>query len=170
MSAQLRGLWYWMSVYAGPILIGFAVVVLALIALVIWQQTHLNKLRHHYQALTKGVDTGNLQTLLESHMGQMRDALGKVESMEALVRELQRAGGHHLQQCGVVRFDALPDTGGEQSFALSLTDGGGYGAVISSLHYRDNTRVFSKPLAAWESPYPLSEEEQQAIAIGREMS
>jgi len=168
MSAQLRGLWYWMSVYSGPILIALAVVLLALLVLVLWQQTHLAKLRRHYQALTKGVDTGNLQMLLESHMGQMRDALGKVEGMEALVRELQRAGRHHIQQCGIVRFDALSDSGGEQSFALSLTDGEGYGSVISSLHYRDNTRVFAKPLVAWESPYPLSEEEQQAIAIGRD--
>jgi hypothetical protein len=39
--------------------------------------------------------------------------------------------------------------------------------LISSLHSRDVTRVYGKPLAGWASPYPLTEEEQQAIQKAR---
>ena len=39
--------------------------------------------------------------------------------------------------------------------------------VVSSLHSRDVTRVYGKPLAGWASPYPLTEEEEQAIKKAR---
>jgi hypothetical protein len=48
-----------------------------------------------------------------------------------------------------------------------MTDQDGSGVVISSLHSRDVTRVYGKPLAGWASPYPLTEEEQQAIKKAR---
>jgi hypothetical protein len=39
--------------------------------------------------------------------------------------------------------------------------------VLSSLHARDVTRVYAKPLQAWESTYSLTDEERQAIAQAR---
>jgi hypothetical protein len=39
--------------------------------------------------------------------------------------------------------------------------------VISSLHSREVTRVYAKPLAAWETSYQLTEEEQQVILRAR---
>jgi hypothetical protein len=42
--------------------------------------------------------------------------------------------------------------------------------LISSLHSRDVTRVYGKPLAGWASPYPLTAEEQQAIQKARNES
>jgi hypothetical protein len=35
--------------------------------------------------------------------------------------------------------------------------------VVSSLHSRDVTRVYGKPLVGWDSVYPLTDEERQAI-------
>ena len=43
----------------------------------------------------------------------------------------------------------------------------GYGLVISSLHSRESTRVYAKPLVEWESSYALTEEEEEAIAKAR---
>ena len=48
-----------------------------------------------------------------------------------------------------------------------LLDEGGNGVVISSLHSREVTRVYAKPLVAWQTNYPLTDEEQQAIARAR---
>jgi hypothetical protein len=48
-----------------------------------------------------------------------------------------------------------------------LADQDGHGVVISSLHGRDSTRVYAKPLAAWESAYPLTDEERQTIRQAR---
>ncbi|MGQ9457218.1 MAG: DUF4446 family protein, partial [Anaerolineae bacterium] len=69
------------------------------------------------------------------------------------------------QHLGVGRFNPCPDPGGNQSFAIALVDGRGNGVVLSSLHAREGTRVYAKPLKKWESDYALTEEEKQAIAL-----
>ena len=55
-----------------------------------------------------------------------------------------------------------------RALRVALTDEDGNGVVISSLHSRDVTRVYGKPLAGWVSPYPLTEEEGQAIKKARD--
>ena len=68
-----------------------------------------------------------------------------------------------MQRLGFLRFNPFRDAGGDQSFALALADQEGNGFVMSSLHSRDVTRVYGKPLVGWESIYPLTDEEKQAI-------
>ena len=50
----------------------------------------------------------------------------------------------HLQKMGFVRFNPFNDTGGDQSFCLAILDGNNNGIVISSLHNRDQTRIYAK--------------------------
>jgi hypothetical protein len=64
---------------------------------------------------------------------------------------------------GLVRFQAFSDYGGDQSFALALTNTAGDGVVLSGIYARDGTRVYAKPLTTWASPYSLSFEEEEAI-------
>ncbi len=67
----------------------------------------------------------------------------------------------------MVRFRALPDVGGDQSFSLALVDGEGNGVVLSALYLREGTRFYGKPLTAWNSSYPLTDEEKQALEQAR---
>jgi hypothetical protein len=69
-----------------------------------------------------------------------------------------------VQAVGLVRFQALSDYGGDQSFALVLTNAAGDGVILSSVFAREGTRVYAKPLTAWASSYSLSFEEQEAIS------
>jgi hypothetical protein len=94
-------------------------------------------------------------------------ALLSSEDHEAIVR-LQEEMPKNLQRVGLVRFNPFGDTGGDQSFAIALTDAAGNGFVISSLHRRTESKVYAKPLQAWQSSYTLSDEEKQAIHIARE--
>ncbi|PJC28376.1 hypothetical protein CO054_00495 [Candidatus Shapirobacteria bacterium CG_4_9_14_0_2_um_filter_39_11] len=65
---------------------------------------------------------------------------------------------------GLVRFNPFPGTGGDQSFCLSILDGEGSGLVISSLHSRETTRIYAKPVKKGKAAgYELSTEEKQAI-------
>ena len=54
---------------------------------------------------------------------------------------LEGVGRRSIQRVGIVRYNPFEDTGGNQSFALALTDAKGDGFVISSLHTRTGTRV-----------------------------
>jgi hypothetical protein len=159
--------WIWVHSYAAPLLLAMALVLCGAIAWLIYQQRQFASLRRHYQALLGDGAGGNLEAMLNHHLAQVQLALKKTGELDMLIRELERAGMGHLQHCGVVRFNPFRDTGGDQSFALALADGEGYGVIISSLHARESARVYAKPLAAWESSYALTDEERQAIELAR---
>jgi len=65
-----------------------------------------------------------------------------------------------------VRFNAFGGRGesGAQSFATAIIDERGDGVIISSIHTRDNTRMYAKPLSEFESKHELSEEEKRALS------
>ncbi len=145
------------------LVIALAVLVLVSIGLVVWLAIRLRRLERHYRTLTGGVTAGSLETVLEDHVRQVQQATGRVQELDTLVMRVERQSRSHLQRVGFLRFNPFRDTGGDQSFALALADDDGRGVIVSSLHSREVTRVYAKPLAGWQSPYQLTDEEQQAI-------
>lgn len=157
----------WLATYGGPILIASIIVTVILAGAVIWLALKMRRMEEQYRALTAGTDGGSLEAVLEGHVEQVRRAVEKTGETDALARQLQRDGRRHLQCVGFLRFNPFRDAGGDQSFALALADQEGKGVVISSLHGRESTRVYGKPLAGWESPYPLTDEERSVIDQAR---
>ena len=149
-----------------------AVIALVLAALalagVVLLLARQQRLLGQYQHLMTGTSGGNLETVLHDHVAEVRKAGNLAQEADELSRHLERASRLHLQHVGLLRFNPFRDTGGDQSFALALTDDHGRGVIISSLHARDVTRAYAKPLIAWESTYALTEEEKQAIALARQ--
>lgn len=141
-----------------------AVVVAGLLAWVALIQVRLSRLRRQYARLMSGVNEGDLKEVLDQHIDEVRLALDTVSALQEDTRRIDRTLKHAMQWKGLVRYNAFRNTGGDQSFAWALADGYGNGVVLSSLHARENTRVYAKPLYGWESPYSLTEEEEQAIA------
>lgn len=156
-------LYNWLLTYIGPILGILLALVVGLAGVVAWLAQRLRRLEGHYRVLTAGTDGGSLEAVLEAHVRDVRAAAAKAQEADAMARGLERASRSHLQRVGFLRFNPFRDAGGDQSFAVALADQDGNGLVISSLHSRDVTRVYGKPLAAWESAYPLTDEEQQVI-------
>jgi hypothetical protein len=141
--------------------------VLALLALlgVVIMLARQQRLLGQYQHLMAGTSGGNLESMLNEHIAQVRETADRVESVDRLARRLEKAAHFSLQHLGVVRYNPFSGTGGDQSFAIALVDGHGNGVVLSSLHARDLTRVYAKPLQKWESSHSLTDEEKQAIAL-----
>jgi hypothetical protein len=111
----------------------------------------------------RGSDGIDLQSILDQHVTEVGQALETVSSLEERTQALEGAMPHTLQWVGSVRFNPFRHTGGAQSFALALADDKGDGFVLSSLHARENTRVYAKSLHEWTSEHPLTDEEKQAI-------
>ena len=61
------------------------------------------------------------------------------------------------------RFNPFSDTGGEQSFVVSLLDRGGNGILLTSLHGRGITRIYAKKVNAGKADQELSAEERNAL-------
>jgi hypothetical protein len=140
--------------------------VLALLALVaaVYMLARQQRLLGQYQHLMSGTTGGNLEEMLNERVAQVRETAQRVDVVGELAQRLEQAAFHHLQHMGIVRFNPFQSTGGDQSFAIALADGHGNGVVLSSLHARDVTRVYAKPLLEWGSSYSLTEEEKEAIS------
>jgi hypothetical protein len=66
---------------------------------------------------------------------------------------------------GLVRFDAYNEMSGQQSCSIALLDAMQSGIVLSSIHHRDQARLYVKHLVAGEPEYPLSPEEVEAVRV-----
>lgn len=141
--------------------------VLALFALagVVVLLVRQQRLLRSYRQFMSGASGDSLEHVLREHVGRIQDTAERVVAVEQLARRLEKSGYFSFQHLGVLRYNAFHDTGSDQSFAIALVDGHGNGVAISSLHGRDVTRVYAKPLAKWESTYQLTDEEKQAIAL-----
>ena len=155
------------STYIGPFLVLLVVAVLGLVAWAVWVTLRLRRAERRYQDLTAGTTGGNLSEVLENHIRQVRQATRRVDELETLSRGLQSASRGHLQRLGFMRFNPFREMGGDQSFIVAVADADGNGFVISSLQNRDATRVYGKPLLAWQSSSQLTDEEQQVIRQAR---
>jgi len=101
---------------------------------------------------------------LEATVAAELERLARVESQLETLTERGRGAVQHV---GVVRFNPFEDTGSNQSFALAMLDDHGDGIVISSLHSRQATRVYLKPISAGRAETALSEEESEALRKAR---
>src|SRR3989344_4940635 len=90
----------------------------------------------HYSRLAKGANNKNLKSILE-------DILSKI---------------------GLHRFNPFKDTGGDQSFVLSLVDGSDTGIIISALYSRSGTRWYAKRVVNGKGiEHELTDEEKKVL-------
>ena len=144
-----------------------AVAVLAL-AGVILLLVRQERLLGQYRYFMTGATGTSLEAVLRDHVAQEGQTADQVHAVDKLARRLEGASVFHLQRLAIVRFNPFRDTGGDQSFAIALADGQGNGIILSSLHARDMTRVYAKPLERWQSTHTLTDEEKKAIGLARE--
>jgi Protein of unknown function (DUF4446) len=81
------------------------------------------------------------------------------ERLDAAERRLARG----LSRASVVRYDAYNEMSGRQSSSIALLDDHGDGVVLSSIHHREQARVYAKWVTAGTSELGISPEEQAAI-------
>ncbi|MFL5727738.1 MAG: DUF4446 family protein [Chloroflexota bacterium] len=145
------------------IALGVAVVVLILIVVV--QARRVSKLGRRLESLTRGADGRSLEAVLDAHLDKVFGVARELDELSARSAMLESNGRRALQRVGLVRFNPFEETGGNQSFALAMTDAGGDGFVISSLHARAGTRLYAKAVQAGRSDAALSAEEAEALRL-----
>jgi hypothetical protein len=149
----------------GAATVGLVVAIVVLLILVLFLARRTGQLRRRLDALTRGEDGRSLDAVLDAHLDKLFAVARDVDELAARSAVVEAAGRRAIQRVGMVRFNPFEDTGGNQSFALALTDAKGDGIVVSSLHTRTGTRVYAKAIADGRSDAALSEEEQQALRL-----
>lgn len=131
------------------------------------QAARLRRIEKQLRALTRGAGSGaaalSLGELISRQGERLESTRAETDSLRLTVTALDAAVTRSVQNVGLVRYNPFQETGGDQSFALALLDKRGDGVVISSLHSRNNTRFYAKPIKAGASQLSLSEEEAQAL-------
>jgi hypothetical protein len=151
--------------FVGAAIVGLVVAVLVLLVLVVFLARRTGQLRRRLDGLTRGADGRSLDAVLDAHLDKVFAVARELDELSARSAVLEASGRRSIQRVGIVRFNPFEDTGGNQSFALALTDAFGDGFVVSSLHARTGTRVYAKAISAGRSDGALSEEEQEALRL-----
>ncbi|MDX6724204.1 MAG: hypothetical protein QOD73_2608 [Solirubrobacteraceae bacterium] len=100
-------------------------------------------------------DFGALHAYVEQLAEGLQGRLGAVEE------HLEGAVAHH----GLVRYDAYNEMSGRQSTSIALLDGRGSGIVVSSIHHRDQARLYAKQVVEGRGQLELSPEELEAVRV-----
>lgn len=126
----------------------------------LWQLRELNTLRHNFFSGAKGKD-------LEEVINQLSEGLHTLQEnqviLENRIKNLRSDFGLAVQKVGLVRFNPFSDGGGNLSFCIAFLDGHNSGMVITSMHGREQNRVYSKQIFLGKCDIQLTEEELLAI-------
>jgi len=87
------------------------------------------------------------------------------EAIRKSVRELSLEGLKHIQKVEVLRYNPYEDTGGSMSFSIALLDGNINGFILTSLHTRAGTRIYTKKIEKGKCELHLSKEEDEVLRL-----
>ncbi len=152
-----------LSHYAGWLLLFLLVIILGISIILVRIWTVLNGTRSKFSQLLNENSSQNVEELLLEHLKERQELRQQIEQIDERVVALERKIQRSKRHVGLVRFDAFPDIGGNQSFTLAVYDDNGDGAIMSSIVGRADNKVYGKNLVNGKSDHNLTGEEQQAI-------
>ena len=118
----------------------------------------------HYNKLTSGAGNKGLKPLLEDVLKTTEENKKDIEMLRNYCDRIEKESHFHIQKVGLHRFNPFKDTGGDQSFILSLVDKDDTGVIISGLYSRSGLRWYAKRVSNGKGvEHELSEEEKKAI-------
>jgi hypothetical protein len=141
--------------------LAIAVVVLIVVVVLLWRR--LAELDRRLAGLTSAGDGRSLESTLHATLDKVATLSTGVDQLTSRATVLEAVQKRAVQKTGLVRYNPFEDTGGNQSFAVALLDANGDGVVVSSLHARQNTRVYAKAIIGGRSEAALSDEESEAL-------
>lgn len=146
------------------ILLGLSIVILGwLIFLTIKIRTVYKKANQLFSSKKQG----SLSGIIEKYLSDVKNVEDHCFKLDNEAKKILKMAESSIQKTGYVRYNPFGNAGGDQSFSLALLDSKENGLVLSSIHSREGTRVYFKPINTSKSDYNLSEEEHKAIEIAQ---
>lgn len=144
---------------------GFALVIVLLAIILIVQGAKVRKMRRRYEAMMSGSGIEDLESLLINLKNQSDMLEEEQREHKLLIEAAQTKMRGMKSKVAMKRYNAFGERGNDLSFSLAILDDNHNGIVLTSLHNRENSYIYSKPLDKGESQYPLSPEEKEVIAL-----
>jgi hypothetical protein len=154
---------------AGIVAIAACAVALAALVVAIVTLVRLRRLRADQRVLLGVSPTDDLVEHAARIEQEFRSLHAYVGDMAALLDGRLGAVEARLDSTiafrGLVRFDAYNEMSGQQSVAIALLDAEQSGIVMSSIHHRDQARLYVKHVVRGDPEYALSPEEIEAVRV-----
>jgi len=141
-------------------LLPFVSLIIALVALMFAILMNMRVSR-----IFRSASSTDIEKLLKLHSKTLEDFIKYQAESTVYMKSLDERIKKKMMSAETLRFNPFQGegTGGNQSFSSVFTDEEGNGVVITSMHTRERTNVFAKPLKSWQSKYELTEEEKKSI-------
>jgi hypothetical protein len=107
----------------------------------------------------------SLQQQFEALYGYVQEA---AERLDARMGRAEGRLDDAVAYRALVRYDAYGEMSGRQSTSIALLDANRSGVVLSSIHHRDQARLYAKEVREGKGELELSPEEDEAVRIARE--
>ncbi|MBI4050714.1 MAG: DUF4446 family protein [Candidatus Doudnabacteria bacterium] len=146
-----------------PVLLAFASLTIVNLVLLLILSRQFLGYRKRQQELLAGEEKEELSEIVLKHKKALASHKKNLVELGKILAELLEKNNKNIQKTGLVRFNPFADAGSNLSFTCALLDANNNGIVISSLHGREGTRIYAKPVENGHSSYPLTDEEKQAI-------
>lgn len=138
-------------------------ITIALILYVLLLSIFLFRVYAFFKVLSRDVEQKNLIYLLEKVIKKIDENDMKLIGFSKELARIDKKQRNHLQRVGYVRYNPFNDMGGEHSFSLTLLNDELDGIIITSLHSREMTRIYLKPVKKGKSKFSLSKEEENSL-------
>ena len=142
---------------------------IGMLVMLVSSQFEISRIRSDYNFLLRYLGEGDSRNIVRD-MASMLRAIERdnrfrdndIERLYLLIRTC-------VQKAALVRYNAFQNVGNELSFSLALLDSEDNGFVLSSIYGRDTSTTYAKPVRAGVSGIVLTEEEEDAISIARQL-
>ncbi len=124
----------------------------------------LSKIRKEYKKFMEKVGKGgNIEEILDKHIEKINKTVAKNDELEKFCVKIDTDIKNCIQKVGIYRYNAYKDTGSDLSFTLAMLDEKNNGVVLNGIYSRDMSNIYAKPVENGNSPYKMTEEENEAV-------
>ena len=152
----------------GIVAIAAAAVAVVTLALSLGLAIRLRRVRSDQRTVLgdRQVDLVTHAAMLQSQFEALNDYVQDVATR--LDQRMETAEGRidgAIAYRSLVRYDAYGEMSGRQSTSIALLDASQSGVVLSSIHHRDQARLYAKQVRDGVGELELSPEENEAIRL-----
>lgn len=153
----------------GIVALGAAAVALIAAGLSAFLFAQLRKVRADQRAVLGEQGAQDLIThaaALETSFRSLHDHVTDVvERLDGRLGTVEARLDGAIAHCGLIRYDAYNEMSGRQSTSIALLDSSRSGVVLSSIHHRDQARLYAKQISDGKGELKLSPEEEEALRL-----
>ena len=125
------------------------------------KQSHLQK---QLSLFFGDKEARDLENILTEQLKEVKVLDQEIQEVFEAVNKLRDLSLKTIHKVSVGRFNPFKEVGGNQSFCVALLDGTNTGVIISSLHTREGTRVYAKPVKDGQpKEFPFTDEEKETV-------